>query len=94
MAADQDWSGPDDRMLDVLRDFLTRAVSEASREEIDLPHIVLCRDRESGAVTYAGPFPDGLAALVFAEQESRADRRSDRATPMQFSVAALLPADC
>jgi len=88
---DDDQSWRDHLATEMIHDFLSRAVAAAAGEEIDLPHIVVCSDRETGAVSYSGPFPDGLTALVAAEREATLDRRGITEAPMEFSVAALLP---
>lgn len=84
-AGDDDSTWRDDLATEMVHAFLSQAVAAAAREEIDHPHIVVCRDAESGAVSYSGPYPDGLSALVVAEREAALD-------PMEFTVAALLPA--
>lgn len=89
---DDESSWRDDMIAEVVRDFVSRAVGAAAREEIELPHIVVCRDTETGAVSYAGPFHSGIDALVFADHESRVDVEVNDGAPMEFSVAALLPA--
>lgn len=83
----------EDMLVEVVHAFVSDAVGAAAREEIDLPHIVVCSDLETGAVSYSGPFRDGLSALVFAQRESDLDRTANTGRPMQFSVAALFPAD-
>ncbi len=80
-----------DARREFLREFLVRAVGSAAVAEIDLPHIVVCRDEETGALSYSGPFPDALAALVFAERESVLDRELNDGEPMRFTPAALYP---
>ena len=82
----------DDLATEIMHAFLSRAVAAAAREEIDLPHIVICRDRETGAVSYSGPFPNGLTALVVTEREADSERRAGGVSTMEFSVAALLAA--
>ncbi len=82
-------SGRDDFRGELLREFLVRAVGAAAIAEVDLPHIVVCRDDETGAVSYSGPFPNALAALVFAERESALDLALNDGPPMRFLAAAL-----
>jgi hypothetical protein len=82
----------DDLRSDLAQRWLAEAVVRASFEEIDLPHIVVCRDPESGTESYAGPFPDGFAALSFADQECATDRDGQGGPPLYFTVAALYPA--
>jgi hypothetical protein len=90
--SDDDGTWQDDMLLEAVQALVSKAVGEAAREEIELPHIVVCRDLETGAVSYSGPFPNGLSALVFAEQESVLDQSTNPVNPMQFGVAALFPA--
>lgn len=89
---DSDRTWRDEMATEVLYAFLSKAVSAAAREEIDLPHVLICRDVETGAVSYSGPFPTGLAALAAAEREQQVDDATNDGPPMSFSVAALLPA--
>ncbi|MBO9522854.1 MAG: hypothetical protein J7518_15075 [Nocardioidaceae bacterium] len=77
---------------EVVRGFVSDAVGAAAREEMDLPHLVICRDTETGIRSHAGPFPDGLSALVFAEREHASERAAGNHT-MSFEVAALFPVD-
>lgn len=83
-----------DEMVEVLRAFVRDALSLEARNEIELPHIVICRDPETGAASYTGPFPEAVAALVFAEQESERDRDFNPDGAMVFEVAALFPVEC
>jgi hypothetical protein len=87
---DEDGPGSRDEVpLEALVAFLRGVIGAAAVEEIDLPHIVICHDAETGATSYAGPYPDGLAALAAAELESCKDATSGMGRPMEFSVAAL-----
>jgi hypothetical protein len=72
-------------------EILARAILAASAAEIDMPHVVVCLDEETGAASYSGPFPDALDALAYAERESALDRALNDGAPMRFSVAALYP---
>lgn len=81
----------DEMMIQALHAVVHDAVSAAARAEIDLPHIVICRDPETSVVSYTGPFRDGMAALAFAERESERDRAFSPDGPMEFTVAALCP---
>lgn len=89
---DEDSTWRDDLIVEVVNAFVSDAVGAAAREEIELPHIVVCRDVDTGAVSYSGPFPSGLEALLFADRESALDRAFNAQNPMEFSVAALFPA--
>lgn len=82
----------DDLRVEVVHEFLVGVVGAAAAAEVEMPHIVVCQDSETGARSYSGPFPDGIAALVFAEAESAVDRALNDGAPLQFSVAALYPA--
>jgi hypothetical protein len=92
MSDDETSSWRDDLRGEVIHEFLSRIVSAAELAELDLPHIVVCRDDATGSVSYSGPFPDGVSALVFAEQESVVDLEMNDGDPLTFSVAALYPA--
>ncbi|MCX6397147.1 MAG: hypothetical protein NTV23_11720 [Propionibacteriales bacterium] len=81
----------DDRRLEIVEEFLSRIVGQAAAAELEMEHIVVCHDSETGAVTYSGPFADGLTALVFAEAQCRADRELNEGDQLRFSVAALHP---
>jgi hypothetical protein len=89
--SERSWA--EDLRFEVVHDFLARIVGSAESVELDLPHIVVCRDDETGAVSYSGPFPDGVAALVFAERESAVDRELNDGEPLSFGVAALYPCE-
>ncbi len=89
--AENGGSGGDDLRFEIVREILARAIGRAAVAELDLPHIVICRDATTGAVSYSGPFPDALEALVFAERESALDRALNVGEPMRFSAAALYP---
>lgn len=82
---DDDRTWRDDLATEMIHDYLSRAVAAAAREEIDRPHIVVCRDPESGAVSYSGPYPDGLSALLAAEREAEIEA-------LEYGVATLFPA--
>jgi len=58
--------------------------------ELSLPHIVITRDGHTGRMSFAGPYPTSLEALVAAETESRVDRDGG-ASGLTFQVAALYP---
>jgi len=83
----------DDLRVDLVHQLLSEAVSAAEADEIDLPHVVVCHDDETGAISYSGPFGDGLAALVYAERESSIDRALNDGELLRFEVVALYPTD-
>ncbi|MET3962902.1 hypothetical protein ABIE44_002836 [Marmoricola sp. OAE513] len=83
----------DDLRVEAVQEFLRGAVGDAGVAEMEMPHIVVCLDEETGSVSYSGPFPDGLTALVFAERESAVDRELNDGPQLLFSVAALYPTD-
>lgn len=80
-----------DFRLELFHEFLVRAVGAAALAEVDLPHIVICRDDQTGTTSYSGPYPDAMAALVHAERERVLDASLGEDEPMRFSVAALYP---
>lgn len=92
MHADGTDSWRDDLRWEALHELVARAVGAAAVAEVDLPHIVVCLDEQTGAVSYSGPFPDALSALLFAERESAQESRFNDGPPMRFSTAALYPA--
>lgn len=59
-------------------------------EEIDHPHVMVCRDRASGFVSLAGPFPDGYSALLAAERDART-LEGPEGEHLEFSVLPLHP---
>lgn len=79
----------DDRRADLVHELLNYALGVAEAGELDLPHIVVCRDEETGSETYSGPFPNGLTALVHAERECAIDLELNDGPPLRFRVAAL-----
>lgn len=83
----------DDLRVEVVREILNKALGVAGVAELELPHIVISRDEETGSETYSGPFPDGLTALVFAEREVAVDRELNEGVPLVFRVAALHSTD-
>ena len=91
--AEDPTSWRDDLRVERVHQFISEAVSAAEVAEVDLPHVVICHDDESGAVSYSGPFRDGLAALVHAERESAIDRALNDGQLLRFEVVVLYPVD-
>lgn len=60
--------------------------------ELDLPHIVMCRDRSGTFVSYFGPYTSAVEAMVAAEIEDEIEREATGGKPVTFHVAALYPA--
>lgn len=60
--------------------------------ELDLPHIVMCRDQSGAFVSYFGPYTSAVEAMVAAEIEDEIERDATGGTPVTFHVAALYPA--
>ena len=81
----------DDVRLDLLREIISRAVTAAEAAELELPHLVICTDRQTGHTSYAGPFPDALAALTYAEIQAARDRAAPEDPLIRWSVSVLLP---
>ena len=76
---------------EIFREFLTRVVSANEAVELELPHIVVCTDPCSGMRTYAGPFPDAVAALSYLETDGATEDLASDGLPLHYSVAALYP---
>lgn len=90
-AGDDDTSWQQDLRIERARLDLFDILSAAAADEIDLPHLVVCTDPETGTVTYQGPFADAMTALVRAEHESIVDRNLNDGPPLVFTVAAIYP---
>ncbi|MGO4257208.1 hypothetical protein [Marmoricola sp. RAF53] len=69
---------------------LCRALTADAADDLGRPHIVLCRDDETGTVVYSGPFPDGITALTYADAANAVEPPAAELS-ISFSVAALLP---
>lgn len=67
-------------------------LSDGPLDELDLPHIVMCRDRSGMFVSYFGPYPSAVEALVAAEVEGEIEREAGGGMAVTFHVAALYPA--
>jgi hypothetical protein len=60
--------------------------------EMDLPHIVLCKDARGATASFSGPYPSAVEALVAADIEHQIESASDGPEALTFHVAALYPA--
>lgn len=60
-------------------------------DEIDMPHVVVTNIAGCGSATYSGPYASGLAALVVADAERRADLAAGGVGDVHFSVAPVYP---
>ena len=90
MTSDDEFrSWRDDLAADEANALLMRTLAAAAAEEIDRPHIVVCTDPETGATSYSGPYPDGLAALAAAERDDERERSAGLPERMRYSVATL-----
>jgi hypothetical protein len=67
-------------------------VVEMGVAEMDLPHIVLCRDSRGVSASFSGPYPSAIEALVAADIEQQIESESDGQEALTFHVAALYPA--
>jgi hypothetical protein len=67
---------------------LTQAFLAAELELIDGPHIVICRDRETGAAMYCGPYPSGIEAMAKAHRDQEAELAAG-SVGLEFAVAPL-----
>ena len=77
--------------FEIVREFLSQVVSSNEAVELDLPHIVVCTDPCSGMRTYAGPFPDAVAALTYLETDASTEEPASDGLALHYSVAALYP---
>lgn len=68
------------------------SLSDGPLNELDLPHIVMCRDSSGVFVSYFGPYPSAVEAMVAAEIEGEIERGAGGGMPVTFHVAALYPA--
>jgi hypothetical protein len=69
---------------------IAESVVDLEIDEIDGPHVVACRDVESGHAVYTGPYSSGLAALVAAETDRRLDGRMSSAGAFEYAVIPLV----
>lgn len=67
-------------------------LSGTALNELDLPHIVMCRDQSGAFVSYFGPYASAVEAMVAAEIEDEIERDATGGQPVTFHVAALYPA--
>ena len=65
---------------------------ELARAEMDLPHIVLCKDSRGTMASFSGPYPTAIEALIAADIEQQIEFESDGQEALTFHVAALYPA--
>lgn len=65
---------------------LAEQVIHAELETQRYPHVVVCR--LAGTVILMGPYPDGVAALVAADEE---ERLTGGDKEVRFSVAPIYP---
>jgi hypothetical protein len=76
-------SDPVDRLVEDI-------VVQSLLEDLDLPHVVVCRTG-TGSTTLMGPFPTALAALEAAARDEAQERAEDPDTDLAFGVQALNP---
>jgi hypothetical protein len=69
---------------------LEEVVVQGLLEDLDLPHVVVCRTG-TGSTTLMGPFPTALAALEAAARDEAQERAEDPDTDLTFAVQALNP---
>lgn len=60
-------------------------------KDADLPHVLVCTDSATGAVSITGPYPDGFSALCAAEADHVSERSQHAESSMVFSVMSLIP---
>jgi hypothetical protein len=68
---------------------ILQAISRMITTEIDRPHVLVCADRMTGTTSYLGPFRDGLAALVAADEQERQDQLHAPGDVYTYTVAPL-----
>lgn len=67
---------------------LFEAIDETQQYEQELPHILVCIDHSTGAVTYSGPFRSRDEAQQMATREAAA---VGVVTPLAYETAPLYP---
>ncbi len=67
---------------------LTQAYLTTEVELIDEPHIVVCRDTETGITMYSGPFRTGLEAMARAQRDQDSERAAGSSV-LEFTIAPL-----
>lgn len=85
-----DWaSWPRDRTAQIAHGLLADALAREGVHDLDRPHIALCTAVSTGTVTYLGPYPTGLHAVMAAAAEHAG--LQDDGIDVHTSVAVLLP---
>ena len=69
---------------------LYAAIIATESEALDGPHVVVCRSRSTGVLTFSGPYPSALDALTAVDGDERAERRAGN-RDLAFHVARLFP---
>lgn len=64
---------------------------ELGLAEMDLPHIVLCRDSKGVTASFSGPYPSAVEALVAADVEHRIEVASDGVEALTLSGGCAVP---
>jgi len=85
-------SSDDDPARDHARDLLARLTGGLAAEEaaaMDRPHVVVCRDPETGMASCQGPFIHGFAALVAAHRQTEVERACG--SGFEFTAYPLSP---
>lgn len=90
MAMDDGESVMDEDMSSAVSLLMERILQQECAE-MDRPHVVICRMRGTGVVSYQGPYATGMEAVIAADQEAAVEGPSDYA--VEFSVAPLHPLD-
>ncbi|MBO9522075.1 MAG: hypothetical protein J7518_11110 [Nocardioidaceae bacterium] len=68
---------------------ILQAISRMITTEIERPHVLICADQATGTTSYLGPFPDGLSALVAADEQERQDQLHAPGDAFVYTVAPL-----
>lgn len=80
---------PVDEVLQRMSDLVTNALVADSVDSLSQPHVLICHDPETGFTAYSGPFDDGMAALVAAQQTLDEELEPEQACRMHLQVAPL-----
>lgn len=65
------------------------AISRLISTEIEQPHLLICEDTVTGSTSYLGPFRDGFAALLAADEQERQDALHAPGDVFAYAVAPL-----
>lgn len=84
-----DEEAPDPALSSRQGEQILEAISRMITTEIDEPHVLICADASTGTTSYLGPFRNGLAALVAADEQERQDQLHAPGDVIDYTVAPL-----